>query len=247
MGRNEYADLGRRVIEPYFQNDLVTLYCADSLEIVQGMGDGSVDLILTDPPYNAVNEAATDRHLYKGALRGNLNKGGADELPVSIPDYGPEFARVVSGSVYVWCSDMQLTYWLEHFKNAGMSKRPFVWHKTDPQPMNGQHLWLSALELCAFARHKNAYFNLSCAHNIIDMATERGITWHPTPKPVPLMEYLIAASCPPGGVVADFFAGSGSTLVAAQNLSRRAIGVELDEKYCEKIATRLQQQTVALF
>jgi site-specific DNA-methyltransferase (adenine-specific) len=61
---------------------------------------------------------------------------------------------------------------------------------------------------------------------------------HPTPKPIGLMEKLIECT---QGIVADPFAGSGSTLIAARNLARFAIGVELEEKYCEIIANRLSQ------
>ena len=62
---------------------------------------------------------------------------------------------------------------------------------------------------------------------------------HPTPKPISLMEQLVE-KCPPG-LIADPFSGSGATLIAARNLGRKAVGVELEEKYCEIIAGRLAQ------
>ena len=64
---------------------------------------------------------------------------------------------------------------------------------------------------------------------------------HPTPKPIPLMEELLC-KCPQDWAIIDPFAGSGSTLRAAKNLGRKAIGFEIEEKYCEIIATRLAQE-----
>lgn len=69
---------------------------------------------------------------------------------------------------------------------------------------------------------------------------------HPSEKPVSLLRYLIETITPPGGVVLDSFTGSGSALVAARDSGRRAIGIEIEERYCEIAATRCSQEVLGL-
>jgi site-specific DNA-methyltransferase (adenine-specific) len=82
--------------------------------------------------------------------------------------------------------------------------------------------------------------------SVIEVANlhKRGI--HPTEKPVGILQPLIEYACPPGGLVIDPFAGSGSTLETARLSGRRAIGIEADEKYCEHAARRLSQATLGI-
>jgi site-specific DNA-methyltransferase (adenine-specific) len=70
---------------------------------------------------------------------------------------------------------------------------------------------------------------------------------HPTPKPLDMMSFIVRISCRPGGLVVDPFMGSGTTLRAAKDLGRRAIGIELDERYCEIAANRMRQEVLPLF
>lgn len=219
-------------MKPYYDDGTVTIYHGDCREILPLID--TADVVLTDPPYNCINRET-------GGLR-VIDKGGADSRPIDIATIAPELVRIATGSIYVWCSAEQLSDWLRSFTAAGLTVRGGVWQKTNPSPMNGQRLWLSALEFCAFARKDGAFFSRHCEPALWVRATEPGD--HPTPKPLRLMQDIIDASCPAGGLVVDPFMGGGTTLRAAKNLGRRAIGIEIEEHYCAKAVERLGQEVL---
>jgi site-specific DNA-methyltransferase (adenine-specific) len=77
--------------------------------------------------------------------------------------------------------------------------------------------------------------------SVLPVRSMHGSAIHPTEKPVGILAPLIRYACPPGGLVLDPFAGSGSTLDAARSSGRKAVGIEAREDYCEAIARRLSQ------
>jgi len=207
------------------------LYHGDCLEVMPTLADDSVDLVLTDIPYGVVNRASA-------GLR-NLDKGVADVLEFDMARMLSEVVRLVSGSVYIFCGTEQVSEIRGALVAASMSTRLGIWHKTNPSPMNGQHIWLSGIECCVFAKKRGSVFNEHCRSPVWRHATARG-KLHPTMKPLSLMVELIEASSDSGMVVLDPFMGSGTTGVACANLGRKFIGIELDEDYFNIAAKRIK-------
>lgn len=204
----------------------------DCLDVLQALPVGSVDAVVTDPPYNAINRRTA-------GLR-RIDKGAVDSAPVDIAAVAGLLVRASRGSIYVWCSDEQYTAWTMAFKTAGLATRICAWRKSNPSPMNGESLWLSGLELCVFARKPLAYFVARCQVPLWTGPSEPRDD-HPTAKPVWLMKRLILASCPSKGVVLDAFTGSGSTGVAALEEDRRFLGIEREADYCAIARRRIAE------
>jgi len=210
----------------------IKLILGDCLEKMKEIENGSVDMVLADIPYNEVNRKS-------GGLR-NLDKGIADLKTFSLCDILPEVDRVCSGSVYIFCGIEQVSEIRSYFDTKKYTTRLCIWEKTNPSPMNGQHTWLSGVECFVFAKKSGATFNEHCKNSVFRYPTARR-TFHPTPKPVVLLERLISASSHENDTVLDFVMGGGTTGVAAKNLNRNFIGIELDEGYFNIAKDRIEQ------
>ena len=202
----------------------VKLYNDDCMNILPSLADGSITLTLTDIPYDEVNRKS-------GGLR-NLDKSRADIITFPLDDFIDEIVRVTSGSIYIFCGSVQVSHIRDRLISYGLSVRHCIWEKSNPSPMNGQHMWLSSIENCVYARKKGAYFDIRerCKSAVWKCPTEK-YKGHPTPKPIELMERLIQASSQSGDTVFDPCMGSGAVGIAAKRTRRNFIGVEFDKKY----------------
>jgi len=205
--------------QPYYQDEAVTLYHGDCLEIDEWL---AADVLVTDPPYGIAGGRIGSHRRHRSVSVDWDNLSARD---AALEQWGRR-PYAVFGSPRVPP--------IEHVEI------PLVWDKgASPGMGRIDWPWGPSYELIYVNgigwRGRRAASVIHVRHG----STKAKSIGHPTPKPVQLMEHLIERA--PDGVIADPFAGSGSTLLAARNLGRRAIGVELEERYCEIIARRLSQ------
>jgi len=209
------------------------IYQGDCLEVMKDIPDNSVDLVLTDIPYDGVNRESQ-------GLR-NLDKGDADIITFDLDEFLKETDRVCKGSGYIFCGWGQISKIIDYF--GKYSTRLCVWEKTNPSPMNGDFIWLSGVEFAVYFKKPNATFNEHCKSPVWKFQSGRNKE-HPTEKPLKLFEYLVSVSSKENDLVLDACIGSGTTAKASKNLNRNFIGIEVSEKYCEIAEQRLRQEVL---
>ena len=221
-----------------YQSERVTLFHGDALEVVLDLPSSSVDLIATDPPYGVSWQS--NRRTEKFARI--ANDDGTFDVMGALGVALPTLKR--GRHVYV-------------FGPADLSKLPLtesaelIWDKgvfgsgdlTSPWGPQHERITFATYEISKANREKG-YGRLAARvrrGSIVHAQRPQGsgVKRHPTEKPVALMRQLIESSTVLGETVLDPFAGSGSTLVAAVLSGRRAVGIELDEGYCQVAAERL--------
>jgi len=233
-------------MEPYYADESVTLYHGDCRELLASMPERSVDAVITDPPFSARTHAmarSSSRHAPAGgrALSGSKAQFDAiteTEIAVLIADLGRITRRWVISSL-----DYRHAFHLEECPPPGLRVlRISVWVKTNPMPIfsgdrPGQG-WESFVSMHR-ADAKPTWNGGGRSINYVGPTVQSGD--HPTAKPLPMVGDWVRLFTDPGDTVLDPFAGSGTTLRAAVDNGRKAIGCEIDERYCELIVKRLAQ------
>jgi len=206
----------------------------DCMEYMSSMADNSIDLTITDIPYDVVNRSQGNL-----SKMGSLDKGDADVITFDINQFVDEVVRVTKNSIYIFCSTEQAGLIRGRLVDLGLTTRHCIWEKPDYPPINGQYFWLSSIENCIFARKKKAPFNEFCKSVVWRETIERSIKNHPTPKPVLLMKRLIEASSNEGDTVFDPCMGSGSVGLACKMSNRNFIGCDINPEYVKAAIQRI--------
>ncbi len=215
-------------MKPYYEQDGITIYHGDCREILPTTE--RIGLLLSDPPFGigyvgtskpqrVTGRPNAPRHLATERIRG-------DDAP-----FDPSHLLGISDDVILWGA--------HHFSDRlPVSHGWLVWDKLDGVTPSS----FADAEL-AWHQNSNATRLFRYLWRGICQAGEKGKRLHPNQKPVSLMRWCIDRS-KATGVVCDPYLGSGAVLVAAKDLGRRAIGIEIEERYCEIAAQRLSQQVL---
>jgi site-specific DNA-methyltransferase (adenine-specific) len=210
--------------KPYYDDGTCTIYHGDCRELLPNIEAGAV---VTDPPYGAGRSA-------RGASRTRPWHRAHEPLIGDSEPFDPSFLLdypvvVLFGANYYADKLPASGAWLVWDKRRGGSVTP-GW--------NGSHAELAWTNLDGGVR---LFSHLWAGYK---RDSEIGLHFHPTQKPVALMSWLLMECVPRRSLVVDPFMGSGSTLRAAKDLNRKAIGIEIKERYCEIAAKRLSQEVL---
>jgi site-specific DNA-methyltransferase (adenine-specific) len=212
-------------LRPYYDHAGIQIYHGDCRDVLPTL---SADALVTDPPYGINWSRATwadDAEAYPELMRWLVGEAG----------------RGISGWCFVFQAMPNVGRYHEWFppgwrifaacKNFAQIRPTGVWHSWDPVVF-----WNNAPNSAPNSGHVNRDYHVG---NVAGVFGEK--IGHPTPKPIDTMRHIVQLAAPPGGLILDPFMGSGTTLRAAKDVGRRAIGVEVEEKYCEIAAKRLSQ------
>lgn len=211
-------------MKPYYEHAGITIYHGDCREIAPALAfDG---LVLTDPPYGIA-------HPTDYAARGRANLAPCTDYPAVHGDDAPFDPR--------WLLDIgtgRILWGANHYADRLPPKGGWlVWDKERPDDLDQatcELAWTDCVK--GVRRHRQLWNGM--------MRVGNDVLQHPTQKPEGLMRWCLSLRWTDVGDVLDPFMGSGTTLRAAKDLGRKAIGIEIEERYCEIAAKRLSQEVL---
>lgn len=218
---------------------LDTILNMDCLAGLKSIPDKSVDLIVTDPPYDV-------GYMGKGFFGSNRKRhwdrlsSVTSKIKTDVLD---ECMRVLkTPNLYIWCNKAQIHPYLDYFEDMNLSMDILTWHKSNPTPLVSNH-YLADTEYCLFFKKDTKmygdYRSLKkyWVTQVNSEASHKAI--HPTIKPLEIIKTLVTNSSRGGDTVLDPFIGSGTTAVACKLTGRHYIGFEINSDYykvaCERI------------
>lgn len=209
---------------------------ADCLTVLRQMDAGSVDMVITDPPYGV------DYQSTRAAKENRKDKIAGDKRPFIWWIYDAYRVLKEGGGVLCFSRwDVQQTF-IDALKIAGFSvKSVIVWDRVHHGMGNLKGSFAPRYDTCIFAAKGRYILPNGRPDDVIQCQRLNGAELlHPNEKPAALMRQLVEATTKPGALVLDPFAGSGSTLAAAALTGRQYIGVEIDPEYCRIAQKKVQ-------
>jgi DNA modification methylase len=225
-------------VKPYYEDESATIYHGDCREVLPELS--RADIVLTDPPF--FMPAAH----FQSRVKWQRSWGDVSVLgtfwAATLDDLVPRLKE--TGHLVTFCNgDSYPVFYPEMYRRFDILKC-LVWDKGH---VGLGRIWRHQHELAIAARWADSFVDIDgkLHTDVIKVkatsSTERD---HPVEKPLGLLRKIIDPITPPGGMVLDPFMGGGTTLIAARDLGRRAIGIEIEERYCEVAAKRLAQDVL---
>jgi DNA modification methylase len=207
------------------------LMCGDStnaVDVARLMGGVKADACVTDVPYGISQDSNGLRRLDYG----EWDKDDATKVAIESIKLCKDIPTITA-----FCGDEQLSLLLSLWGNR--TRRTVAWVKPNPTVLNGEHVFLPAIELAAHGRMGGAWFGGHCVRSVWEGTASRDRI-HPTEKPTELFVWLIENTCPPKGNAYDPFSGSGTTMIACEQTGRVCYGMEIAPEYCAVTLQRLK-------
>ena len=230
-----------------FEDMINTIQLGDCYKLIKQIPDKSIDLIITDPPYEwqkggemtgLFKKGVSSRNFMYQIEQANLDKG----IDYSILD---DFVRIMKKiNIYIWCNKDQLYKYMEYF--VGKLKCYFdiiIWNKTNVTPLCGNK-YLTDKEYCLFFREKGvpvmgSYETKKTVYISSSNKEDKENFTHPNCKPINIIKNLLENSSNKGDIVLDTFVGSGTTCLACKETERKYIGMEINKEYHKIAVNRL--------